>query len=378
MNVTSKLHETLRQPEYTGQNRCPPCTWVNSAIAIVLSAAVGALTAIVTSVAFGVAVGGATLGMSAGAIYFRGYLVPGTPELTMKYFPTWLLRKFDKSPEGSHEPPDTEDVDLEIDPLEGLQASGALEECQDVDDLCLTAAFRRRWHDQFDSLWARNDERAVIAEHFDVDEVAVDVHGYKSAHPKPPDLDEFDIDFENENVIGTFRDDEGNWKVETVERESNDDGEAEMPPSADDGMASPPADETTSPPPDGLQPSPSAEEPDGDVTDEQEAQYTVSVGNNPPARWPSREALFAEIAAADVLEDGWDWSRWANLDDTTQAHLAAGLRLFLDRCPSCGTDLTQSEESVESCCGSKEVFAVACEDCDSRIYENQLQPEGVA
>jgi hypothetical protein len=77
----------LRQPAYTGDNRCLPCTAVNIVIAVVVSA-----FASIVSPVLGVGV----FVLSLVAIYVRGYLVPGTPTLTKRYFPERVLRWFDK------------------------------------------------------------------------------------------------------------------------------------------------------------------------------------------------------------------------------------------------------------------------------------------
>jgi hypothetical protein len=140
----------LRQPEYTGENRCLPCTVVNSLVAAgVALALAGAGTAVVGPVV-GAVVGAGVAGLSAGAIYFRGYLVPGTPALTKRYFPPWLLALFGKEPaRQEYEPVETEGG---IDPEATLVAAGALEECADSEDLCLTEPFRRAWSDELDGL----------------------------------------------------------------------------------------------------------------------------------------------------------------------------------------------------------------------------------
>jgi hypothetical protein len=78
----------VRRPEYTGDDRCVPCTVVNVAIAALV--AIGAASVLVTPV--GVVVFLACLAV----IYLRGYLLPGTPELTQRYFPPWLLARFGK------------------------------------------------------------------------------------------------------------------------------------------------------------------------------------------------------------------------------------------------------------------------------------------
>ncbi|WP_129113509.1 hypothetical protein [Halegenticoccus tardaugens] len=80
----------VRKPEYTGENRCAPCTAVNvfvaAAVAVALTLASFAWVGLVAFVAF------------LAVIYARGYLVPGTPALTKRYFPAWVLRLFGKQP----------------------------------------------------------------------------------------------------------------------------------------------------------------------------------------------------------------------------------------------------------------------------------------
>lgn len=80
--------DRLRHPAYTGENRCLPCTVANVGLTVVVAAVV----ALVLTPLGGLVV----LTGGLGAIYFRGYLVPGTPELTVRYFPPWLLELFGK------------------------------------------------------------------------------------------------------------------------------------------------------------------------------------------------------------------------------------------------------------------------------------------
>ncbi|MFB6227469.1 MAG: hypothetical protein ABEH88_02610 [Halobacteriales archaeon] len=89
----------LRRPEYTGENRCVPCTIVNTLIAVLGSAVVslGAPALGVASTA-ALALGFAVLVSSSLLIYLRGYLVPGTPELTKQYLPRQVLAVFGKDP----------------------------------------------------------------------------------------------------------------------------------------------------------------------------------------------------------------------------------------------------------------------------------------
>ena len=153
MASTSGRLARFKQPEYTGENRCLPCTVVNTIIALVLSVAVVAGVARVANPAAGLAAGVVLLGCSLGAIYFRGYLVPGTPELTKQYFPPWLLGLFGKEPEVQTNVA----ADTEIDPEAELLGVGALEPCEESDDLCLTASFRESWFEEIDRVNAESD-----------------------------------------------------------------------------------------------------------------------------------------------------------------------------------------------------------------------------
>lgn len=169
MNRVRHTVERFRQPEYTGRNRCLPCTAVNAALAVALAAAVGAGWR---------PVGGLlVLGISVAAIYLRGYLVPGTPELTQRYFPDRVVRAFDKNAAAQdaarERAVDAGDVDAtETEKL--LTSTGVVEPCAEEDDLCLT--------DQFSDVWWRrirqfraDDERAAdhLATVMDVDPTAL-------------------------------------------------------------------------------------------------------------------------------------------------------------------------------------------------------------
>jgi hypothetical protein len=78
----------IRQPEYTGANRCAPCTVLNVFIAVVI----GILFVWVSLFWVGVV----TFAAFVVVIYVRGYLVPGTPAITERYFPERVLRRFGK------------------------------------------------------------------------------------------------------------------------------------------------------------------------------------------------------------------------------------------------------------------------------------------
>jgi len=186
MSTPSKRLDRLRQPEYTGENRCMPCTVVNSVIAIGLAAVLAFLWPPVGPVA---------LVVFLATIYLRGYLVPGTPELTRR-FPEWLLRLF-----GKESVDETMEVDAGVSTLEGedrapeetealLRSAGVVEECDD--DLCLTGEFE-------DVRWRRirrfraDDERAAtqLAAVIDVDPDALEF---------VEDDDRFGVTFEGDRI----------------------------------------------------------------------------------------------------------------------------------------------------------------------------------
>lgn len=137
--------ESLKQPEYIGENRCTPCTIANSVIAVVGSTALAGALVVggVAGAPVAASVGLLALGVSTAAIYLRGYLVPYTPTLTKQYFPEWVLAKFDKLPEEEAEP-----LESEIDPEQTLIEVGAVEACEHEDDLCLTSEFRDQWRSE--------------------------------------------------------------------------------------------------------------------------------------------------------------------------------------------------------------------------------------
>lgn len=157
----------LRQPEYTGENRCVPCTIVNVGIAIVVSGAVALVSLPAAVAAFAACIA---------AIYLRGYLVPGTPTLTKRYLPDSVLRLFDKHEPDPPAVTDQEDIErflLEV---------GAVEECREGTDLCLTPGFREAWYDRIATRREADDADGGIDALFrgldiDSDRVTVREHG---------------------------------------------------------------------------------------------------------------------------------------------------------------------------------------------------------
>lgn len=273
--------DSLRQPEYTGENRCMPCTVTNLLIAVVLSALVSYGGLVAVGAGAGVGAGTAVLLFSLGAIYLRGYLVPGTPTLTKRYFPEWLLDLFGKAEVDQQ--PETIDADIDVESV--LLEADAIEPTPDG-DLALTAEFRTALFDQIETEQREDTSREALA-----DIVGIDADG--------------------------------------LEFESFGDG-----------------------------------------------AFMAFVGRDRVGSWESRAAFLADAAAGRLLPDRYD--DWDRTGPAGRGAILGGLRLFLDRCPGCDGSVRFGQEVVESCCRSRDVVAVTCEDCDARLFEVEVTEEMLA
>ncbi|WP_284013554.1 hypothetical protein [Halobaculum litoreum] len=153
--------DRLRRPEYTGADRCWPCTAVNAAAVALAGAAVAV-----------VSIPAALLVLAAGAalIAVRGYVVPGTPAFAPR-----LVRAAGLAPYFAHVgaddaggSPDRESDDLAVgdhDPAELLGAmleAGVVTEGSDG-DLHLTDGFETAWTDEMERLRALDDDALAAA-----------------------------------------------------------------------------------------------------------------------------------------------------------------------------------------------------------------------
>lgn len=283
--------DRLRRPEYTGENRCFPCTILNALISVVLAVVLAAVWVPLGIVSFLI---------FAGAIYFRGYLVPGTPAITQRYFPEWVLRAFGKDPvevtrpAGTTETADSKEVTAEAASQRGmssengekrdieklLSTSGIVEECADEDDLCLSAAFAEEWWRRIRKL--RGDDGATRDRLAAVLEIAPD-----------------ELDFEAS-----------------------------------------------------------------------ETQFTVTFEGDPIGAWDSEAAFYADLAVEPTLSE---WlSDWESLSDRERTQLIAGMRAFLERCPSCESEVEQAENVRKTCCSSTVVGVnVDCPECGARVFNGR-------
>ncbi|MFC7202122.1 hypothetical protein ACFQJC_01235 [Haloferax namakaokahaiae] len=143
------LVDSLKRPEYTGQNRCLPCTVVNSVIVLVVALALGIFSPFVGLV---VLVGGAL------AVYLRGYVVPGTPEFAPQLVAAvGLSHVFGHDDEG--ELRESESLTADVNPevmLSTLLDAGVLYE--EEDGLYLADHVREDWEETMATLRKADDE----------------------------------------------------------------------------------------------------------------------------------------------------------------------------------------------------------------------------
>jgi hypothetical protein len=157
----------LRQPEYTGENRCVPCTVVNVGLSVALAALVGL---VLTPVAGAFALLAALL-----AVYLRGYLVPGTPEFTKRYLPPSVLALFGKETFAERRI----DVDPDAPKDELLLAAGALETGEEGEDASITRPFADAWAARLRETRGREPTEADIGDALGAEEVSK--HGEAAA-----------------------------------------------------------------------------------------------------------------------------------------------------------------------------------------------------
>jgi hypothetical protein len=231
-------------------------------------------------VAAGIAV--AILGLGWLTIYWRGYLVPGTPTLTRQYFPDSVLAWFKSSRPTRHQTT----VDVEA----VLRSAGAIEPCRNGTDLCITGDFSELWNREIERV-QEGSAMETLGAMLDISPERMTTHEYGNAFT-------ISLDDEARKQIG---------------------------------------------------------------------------------QWESEAAFRADVAGARVLERRS--SDWQRLDAVERGSVLGGLRLFLDNCPACSGPVSLDQETVESCCSSHEVVALACEDCGSRLFEKtvgSIQPQSDA
>lgn len=176
---------SLKRPEYTGSNRCMPCTVLNLAIAAVATVAIG-LVSVISAAVFGA--------LALASIYLRGYLVPGTPQLTRRYLPDGLKHRFDHHPaapeyarpDGGRSPdaggePEFSTIEKvryhkenRVVIEEYLLENDVIEVDEEIEDIRLTDAFLDRLDREFAAVDVDTVGPAEIGKLFDEDPAAVE------------------------------------------------------------------------------------------------------------------------------------------------------------------------------------------------------------
>ncbi|MBX0285589.1 hypothetical protein [Haloarcula salinisoli] len=296
----------LSKPEYTGENRCWACTIVNLILASAIS-----LVAARRSRKHGLL----TFVTSTALIYTRGYLVPGTPTLTKTYLPPEILELFGKEPAMSDRS-GLGAIDSEGgDETPGAAADEASGQAGETDD---TAN-----QDTADSLAAENDEPAKLLAESGIllpceqeDDLCLDDGFQERWQAAMRNTDSASISARDAVTVFGL-DDSARYVIR------NYDGAKVL-------------------------------EADG-----------MRVG-----QWPSKSALLADIAAAQIIED--EIPVWSELPPEQKGQLLNALRLFLETCPTADGGVELDTDTVESCCRSYRVATTRCTETGEVLFEHRV------
>jgi len=351
--------DRIRQPEYTGENRCLPCTALNVAIAFFATLLAAPLGPVAVAVVF--------LG-SMGSIYYRGYLIPGTPRLTKRYLPDPILELFDKGPSGprdgweeADEPvvregngsvvPEGSDADIDEEPTE--------------DD-----AFE---DDAFENAATEDDafENAATEDDASENDASEDERSDASATETVDDEPEFEtverIRNRRENAVEPVE-----FLLETgvVVRT---DGIEEL--TFDEAFADRVAEHVDRLDPGSVPPAVLGELFDVDPAEIEfkNRSYPALTVRRRIRKWPGDGAYLADVASHLALSERTD--RWLDVPVEQRLSILQSLRSFHTDCPVCDGELAATAGTVESCCLAHEVVAIRCDDCGEHVLE--LDPEEI-
>ena len=306
--------DSFRQPEYTGENRCGPCTAVNLLLTAGASAAAWVLLA--PWVAAG------TFAAGAATIYLRGYLVPGTPALTKRYLPAPVLRAFGKAPLSDRT---VRSVGEDAPSERWLVAAGALSgtERGDGDERANAASNgahtdgQKNVHTTQEEQAVRRSERRITRESVSVDFV----HQYQF----PALADRF-----AERWDSALEDVPAGAPSETALRDAL-----------------------------------------GTEDVSKHADTAAVVDGSQSARWLSTAAMRADVAAARVFAatvEGWD-----DVPPDRRLGLFRDLRLFVETCPDCGGEVELEERTVDPCCERPHTLLEArCSACETSLADEAV------
>lgn len=172
--IRDKL-SNLKNPNYTGENRCWPCTAINVLIALISASALALYStelAVIATILFLV------------IIYFHGFLIPRTPVLTERYLPAQVLNLFGKPPTTSSTIVTLDEQEAADFPERFLGRAEILVSSPGRNDRCLDTEFAEGWREQVQT--ARENEGAKQTQLTalappEVEGVSVEHHGTTSA-----------------------------------------------------------------------------------------------------------------------------------------------------------------------------------------------------
>ncbi|AZQ15607.1 hypothetical protein [Halorubrum sp. PV6] len=142
--------ERLRRPEHTGENRCLPCTVLNTAIVGVAAIALSRRSR---------PLGVLALAVGLALVSLRGYVVPGTPRFAPALVDPLPVAFGHESPAGVESGSLADEGDPEA-MMEALVEAGVI--VPDGDQLYLDDDFRTAWEDRMADLRDRSGEELAV------------------------------------------------------------------------------------------------------------------------------------------------------------------------------------------------------------------------
>jgi len=104
--------------------------------------------------------------------------------------------------------------------------------------------------------------------------------------------------------------------------------------------------------------------------DEDQTGVNLTCDGTWVGHWPSEAAVVADVTGAIVL-DAYI-SMWEEYNARERAQLLTGLRLFVPKCPTTGSSVSMTENTVPSCCSSRQVVALTCAEGET-LLEQEIQ-----
>lgn len=391
------LVDALRQEEYTGADRCLPCTIANAVIAVGLAALAKAIVSRFGSETAGRVTALVLTGLFAAAIYLRGYLVPGTPELTKRYFPDEVLRLFDKHPAGEG---GTVAFDEQIaHRIEEDTASDSDDDGEDAVDIDIESTRTGNGAESADTSEDSGFHDPLDPANNESGDDTQDAAG-ESDFEDPLDPANSSDSTETETVESTEagatertgdkseEDDDDGPEFETIEKIENHRQNAVDPEEflQEIGAVGPCEDRDDLCLTDefastieaalggfddreDVEMETLAELFDADVEEiePQDREYPAYKIGRRIRKWATDGALVLDIATHQALRETSD--RWMDVPLEQRADILESLRTFRESCPSCDGDVAFAEELVASCCSMYEVIAYKCQDCGQHLVE---------